>query len=347
MYKTFGKLLLVVAILSLLVVSACTPAAAPAAEEPAAEEPAAVEEPAKEPVKAAVLLEGPLADTGWNTSCWEAMQEMEQKYGWDVSYQDNVNTDNMVDLLRGYGQKEFDLVFGPGWLWAEPMGQIAPEFPNTTWVNINQNVSGPPNFSSNGWVTGEGGYFLGLLVGQMTQTKKIAKISGTESPLVLYEYEQIVKVAKEIDPEIETSISYVGSWQDPAKAKELALANIEAGADIIIAVAGSGDLGVFEALNETDKDVMFIGWTGDQCSFVPDNTIASWVQLPGFLLRLAAEEYQAGTLQPGYSYYSMKQGADDLAWCKDNVPEDVMKSVNDAMQQYKDGTLEIETSTDI
>jgi basic membrane protein A and related proteins len=346
MTPRYAKLLFVITILSLLLMSACspTPSTAPA---PTAANTAEATQPTTKTVKAAVLLEGPLADTGWNTSSWEALLELEKKYGWEVSYQDNINTDNMIDLLRGYGQRNFDLVFGPGWLWAEPMGQIAPEFPNTTWVNINQNVSGPSNFSSNGWITGEGGYLLGLLAAQMTNTKKIAQIGGTESPLIFYEYEVFKKVAQEIDPEIEVVINYVGSWNDPAKAKELARANIDAGADIIMSVSGSGDLGVFEAINESGKDVMFLGWTGDQCSFVPDHTIASWVQLPGFLLKLAAEEYQAGTLEPGYTFYSMKDDAAMISWCNDNVPADIMKSVNDAIQQYKDGQLEIETATDI
>jgi basic membrane protein A and related proteins len=351
--KFFRVLFVISTIFILVAMSACQPAA-PAAEEPAAEAPAAeeaaaeepMEEPMEEHVKAVVLLEGPLADTGWNTSCWEAMQAMEAEYGWEVSYQDNVNTDNMVDLLRGYGQQDFDIVFGPGWLWAEPMTEIAPEFPDTTWVNINQNISGPDNLVSNGWVTGESGYFLGILAAQMTQTKKIGYIGGTESPLISYEYEMMKKVAQEFDPEIEVTISYVGSWADAAKAKELALANIEGGADIILSVSGGGDLGVFEAVQE-NEGTMFIGWTGDQCSFVPDQTIASMVELPGFLLKLAAVDFENGALQAGYTPYSITDGAHDIAWCGDNVPDDVVKMVEDAIEQFKNGELEIETTTDI
>ena len=97
--KWYKVLFVIVTIFILVALSACQPAA-PAAEEPAAEAPAAeepaAEEPMEEHVKAVVLLEGPLADTGWNTSCWEAMQAMEAEYGWEVSYQDNVNTDNIL-----------------------------------------------------------------------------------------------------------------------------------------------------------------------------------------------------------------------------------------------------------
>lgn len=294
-------------------------------------------------VKAVVLLEGPLADTGWNSSSWEALQGLGDKYGWDVSYQDNVSTDNMIALLRGYGQQNFDLVFGPGWLWAEPMTAIAPEFPDTTWINLNQSVSGSPNLSSNLWIVGEGGYFLGLLAAHMTETKKIAKIGGTESPFIAYEYEQMKKIAKEVDPEIEYSISYVGSWSDAAKAKELARAAIEMGADIILSVSGGADLGVHEAVREADRKVMYMGWTADNRQWLPDHTIGSWVALPGDLLRLAGEEYAAGTLKAGPTVYDMSDGAHYLVLSEKNVPEDVQKIVNDAIREYSNGKLSIET----
>ena len=92
---------------------------------------------------------------------------------------------------------------------------------------------------------------------------------------------------------------------------------------------------------------MFIGWTGDMCSFVPDQTIASVVQLPGYLLKLAAVAFENGTLESGYTPYSITDGAHEIAWCGDNVPEDIMQSVEDAIEQYKNGELEIETTTDI
>ena len=357
-HKNWHLLQILTILVTLAMLSACAPAPAPAATQAPAptqaaaptQAPAATQAPATKPVKAAVLLEGPLADTGWNTSSWEALQELGKKYGWEVSYQDNVETEDMEDLLRGYGEKGFDIVFGPGWLFAEPMTKIAAEFPKTTWVNVNENQKATPNFSSNGWVTGEMAYFMGQVAGELSKTKKLAMISGTESPLATYDFEVLKGQAQKVDPKFEAVISYVGSWQDPAKAKELAKANIEAGNDVILSVAGSGDFGVFEAIKEAEaagKHIMFIGWTGDMCQYLPNNTLASIVQLPGFLLRLSGEEYATGKLKPGYSVYSVKNGAQSISWCGSNVPADLQKKVNGMLQDYMDGKLDVPVRTDL
>lgn len=337
MFKKINVLLVVVCLVSIIGLAACG-GAAPATPT------------AQKVIKAAVLLEGPLADTGWNTSCWEAMQQLSKEYGWDVSYVDNTETEDMEELMRGYGQKGYDIVFGPGWLFADPMKKVAPEFPNTTWVNINEHTEGGDNFSSNGWVTGEMSYFAGIVAAKMTKTNKLAWIAGTESPLVSYDKEVFENAAKEVNPEAATVISYVGNWQDPAKAKELAKASIESGVDVIMSIAGSGDFGVFEAIEEAKAkgvDVKVIGWTGDICEYAPEQALVSVVQLPGYLLKLSGEEFQKGTLKPGYSVYSVKGDAQHLAWCGTNVPEDLQKEINDGLQQYIDGKLDVPVRSDL
>jgi len=342
MSKKVMTLLFVLVISVSLGLGACAPKAT--------EAPAATEAPVKEPVKAALLLEGPLADTGWNTSSWTAMQEMQKEYGWDVSYVDNTETEDMEDMLRGYGQKGYDIVFGPGWLFSEPMIKISDEFPDTMFVNIDERNDHGPNFVSNGWPTGELTYFAGLVAGGMTKSGKLAYIVGTQSPSDDYDAEVFGNAAKTLKPDASLVVSYVGNWQDPAKAKELAKANIESGVDVILSVAGSGDFGVFEAVEEAKaagKDVKYIGWTGDTCEFLPENTIVSGVQLPGYLLKLAAVEFEKGTLKPGYTIYGLKEDAHHLAWCGSNVPQDLKDKVEQAMQDYLDGKLEVPVRTDI
>ncbi|MFN8457063.1 MAG: BMP family protein [Anaerolineae bacterium] len=329
MNKRLSVVMILVIMLAALAMSGCgaAPKATPAATTP---------------TKAAILLEGPLADTGWNTSSWDAMQALSKKYGWEVAYTDNVKTEDMEDLMRGYGQKGYSLVFGPGWLFGDPMVKVSKEFPKTRWVNLNLNTTAGDNFSSNGWVTGEMAYFVGRVAGAMTKSGKLAWIAGTESPLVAYDFDSYSKGAKEVNPNVTLNISYVGNWQDPAKAKELAQAQIEGGADIILSIAGSGDLGVFEAIEAAQKkgtNIQLIGWTGDDCQFEPKYTLVSVVQLPGFLLRIAGEEYQAGKLKSGHSVYGVKDDAQHIAWCGKNVPDNIQQEIDKMLKDYIDGKM--------
>ncbi|MCX6080303.1 MAG: BMP family protein [Chloroflexi bacterium] len=340
MSKNVRKVIRVFCILLVIaMLAACAPAVAPS--------PTPVP---KKSIKAVVLLEGPLADTGWNTSSWAALQELSKKYGWEVTYSDNTETSNMEDLMRSYASKNYDIVFGPGWLFGDPMLKVSPEFPNTKWVQLNENNKGGDNFSSNGWITGEMAYFMGKVAAKMSPTGKLAWIAGTESTIVSADKEIFEAAAKEVNPNVTVVISYVGSWQDPVKAKELAKANIEGGVDVILSIAGSGDFGVFEAIkeaNQAGKKIKVEGWTGDICSYMPNDTLVSLVQLPGSLLKLAGEDFQAGKLKPGHSVYSVKDGAQNLAWCGTNTPSDYQKEIDQGVKDYINGKLQVPIRPDL
>src|SRR3546814_14406359 len=48
--------------------------------------------------------------------------------------------------------------------------------------------------------------------------------------------------ARSVNPDVQFKVSFIGSWYDPPKAKEFALAQIESGVDVLYAErAGVGD----------------------------------------------------------------------------------------------------------
>ncbi len=92
--------------------------------------------------------------------------------------------------------------------------------------------------------------------------KVIGFLGGMDIPVIndfKVGYEQGVKY---IDPSIQVLVSYVGSCQDAAKGKELALAQYDQGADIGFNVAGQAGLGLLDAAK--DKKRYAIGVDSDQ-----------------------------------------------------------------------------------
>ena len=64
--------------------------------------------------------------------------------------------------------------------------------------------------------------------------------------------------AKSVNPDIDVVVNYVGvtdhAWNNPGKGKELSLAQIEKGADVIFTAAGNSGLGAFDAVEQYGKD---------------------------------------------------------------------------------------------
>jgi len=122
----------------------------------------------------------------------------------------------------------------------------------------------------------EGSYLAGLYAGLMTQSsltgmnpdKIIGTVGGQDIPVIndfIVGYKQGAKDAG-VDPDIGVIVQYAGSWNDPAKGKEIALAMYQQGADIVFQVAGGTGVGVFQAAEESGKYA--IGVDSDQASII-------------------------------------------------------------------------------
>jgi basic membrane protein A len=69
-----------------------------------------------------------------------------------------------------------------------------------------------------------------------------------------------------VDPDTGVIVQYAGSWNDPAKGKEIALAMYQQGADIVFQVAGGTGVGVFQAAQEAGHYA--VGVDSDQASII-------------------------------------------------------------------------------
>ena len=78
------------------------------------------------------------------------------------------------------------------------------------------------------------------------------------------------------NPEVEVKVTFINSWFDPATAKEAALAQIGAGADVLYAERS----GVIEAAQE--NQLLAVGNMADQQELAPENVITSvtWNMTP-------------------------------------------------------------------
>src|SRR5256714_3840262 len=104
----------------------------------------------------------------------------------------------------------------------------------------------------------EGSYLVGLIADMTTRTNTIGFLGGMDIGLIhRFEggYEQ---GAKAVNPNIQIIQNYVGvtdsAWNNPGKGKEIALAQISKGADVIFTAAGNSGLGAFDAVEQSGKD---------------------------------------------------------------------------------------------
>lgn len=270
--------------------------------------------------------------------------------------------------------EDFDILLFGGFQMVELMTKVAPMYPDKKFVLYdvkmdfeNANCSGGKcnNVYSITYKQNEGSYLAGYYAGLMTQTdiegmkpgNTIGVLGGQDIPVIndfIVGFKQGAKDAG-LDPEKDVIVQYAGTFDDPAKGKEVSLAMYQQGADIIFQVAGVTGLGVFQAAHENGNYA--IGVDSDQYEILKDtnpemaNTIlTSMVKNIGDSLYRAISLDLDGKLPLGSNEaLGVKENGVALAYneyYKSKTPDDVQKKMEQLQEDLIAEKIVIESVFD-
>ena len=169
-----------------------------------------------------------------------------------------------------------DVIFGDAFGNEEAVRRVAADYPDIAFVFGSGGGPANPNFSVfDNWIH-EPAYLAGMLAGGLTESGVIGIVGGVPVPEVNRISNAFIAGAQATNPEVETKVSFINSWFDPAAALEAAQAQIDAGADVLYAER----FGVIEAADL--NDLVAVGNMSDQRDLAPDNVITSvtWNMTP-------------------------------------------------------------------
>lgn len=323
-------------VFSLLILTALLAVAllgcAPAAPTPAPE--------AEKVHKVAMVTSGPTNDQGWNYDALRGLQAINEKYGWEIAYSENVPVAQQQNVLRQYAQQGYDLIFAHGYEWGDALKAVAKDFPDTMFAQTNATTEGE-NIVGTAFLYGELGYFSGMAAGLMTKNNKIGVVAAQDAPQVTADTDTMALGAKAVNPDAEVNVSFVGSWDDVVKGQQVVQAQIDRGVDILIIMGNAFTPPAIELAKA--KGILVIpGWTIDGYSLGPDTVITSALQdIPGVFISIA-DQYNAGTLKGNTTSVSgFKEGTQLFGKWGDFVPADVKEKVESAIDDYLAGKLDI------
>src|SRR5256712_3108554 len=136
------------------------------------------------------------------------------------------------------------------------MERVAKEYPNIHFAIVD-GVSELPNVASLVFKEHEGSYLVGMLAAKASRSGTIGFLGGMDIGLIHRFEGGYEEGARAVNPNIRVIQNYVGvtdsAWNNPGKGKELALAQIGKGADVIFTAAGNSGLGAFDAVEQAGK----------------------------------------------------------------------------------------------
>lgn len=221
-----------------------------------------------------VLDKGGKDDKSFNTAAFEGASLAEKNLKIELKYVEATDINAIENLHRQFAQKKYDLIIGVGFAQASAVKKIATQFPQIKFAVIDGEVTAP-NVRSLMFEEHQGSFVVGAIAAMKSKSNKIGFIGGMDIPLIRRFALGYQAGAKYINPKIEVIESFIGvtgeAWNNPAKAKELALAQISSGAEVIFVAAGASGSGAFDAVEEKKK--LAIGVDSNQ----------NWIK-PGFIL---------------------------------------------------------------
>jgi len=327
--KKFSLLLTVVLLITVLL-SACKPAETTPVE-PAAD--------------ALPLFYGAFAtpiEEPWDGVIHAALQKASDDGKIKYEYTDDIGyAGDMERILREISEsKKPAAIFGDAFGNEEAVRRVAADYPEIAFVFGSGLGPAEPNVAVfDNWIH-EPAYLCGLLAGGMTETNTIGVVGGHPVPEVNRIVNAFIEGVKEVNPDAQVLVSFINSWFDPAAAKEAALAQVDAGADILFAER----FGVIEAAVE--NGIYSFGSMSDQNELGPQSVVSGpvWNMTPTVEYVIKQVNAGAFTAQDLKDFSMVSKGGASLApfhGLESSIPAEVLALVKQREQEIRDGLFRV------
>lgn len=295
--------------------------------------------------KVALCLSGTANDMGWCQVAYEGLQILANDYGCETAYTENLTPDDIEAAFADYAANGYDVVIGHGYEFGDPAIAVAEEYPDTKFIVTEGEVSSD-NVASYVSKCEEGGYIMGMLAAEMTESGKVGFIGPIQGASLVKIMNGFIDGAKSVNPDIEVQTAWTGSFTDTALGKEAAQAMIDNGADVIGHCANESGTGAINAAKEAG--VFATGDSYDQNSLAPDTVISSSVYHIPHVIEVAFQTVLDGSFAGGIYQLGMKEGAVSVAPYHNldsQISDEVKQAVADKIKEIEEGTFTVPCDT--
>ncbi len=301
---------------------------------------------------------GGRGDRSFNDSAYAGVEAAVAELGGEIQeVSPNDDGSDRAELLSNLAEQGYNPVIAVGFAYDEVLGEVAAEFPDTTFAQVDGSVDAPEFKGDN--VTGllfaehEGSFLAGVAAALKSSTGTIGFVGGVDTELIQKFQAGYEAGAKAANPNIQIISQYLspaGDFSgcgDPARGKIVAQGMFEAGADIVYHAAGGSGQGVFEAAAAANGRA--IGVDSDQYNTVDDPALQA-VIMTSMLKRVdnavAAfiADYAEGNVEGGTDIVNDLSTEGVGLSTTGGFIDDIQADIDGFRQQIVDGEIEVPTT---
>lgn len=299
-------------------------------------------------------------DRSFNAAAWEGVKRAQQELGITLRDVEPGNPMSIEPAMRAFAERGFDLVIGVGFAQGPIMQRVAKDFPDTKFAIVDGVIfeddgkTPKKNVASLVFREHEGSYLVGMIAAAKSKTGTLGFLGGMDIPLIKRFQKGYEEGAKAVNPDIRIIDNYVGAtdsaWNNPGKGKELAMAQIGKGADVIFTAAGNSGLGAFDAVEQYGRDEngmankFVIGVDSNQNMVKPGYVLTSMVKRVDNAVFDVVKEVMNGRFQGGFHVFGLDKDGVIYAMDDNNrslIPADVIERVEAARTKIVAGEIKV------
>lgn len=318
-------------------------------------EAAKAEESAKKGGKI-VFIATQLGDMSFNDNGWAGVQEIGNKYGYEVSViETGMDSSKYENMFLDICDSDADYVIAQsGNGWGDIVFKYASEYPEKKFVVFDASTTAEvtsDNIVCVAYRSNEGSYLVGYVCAAMSESGMIAAGANRDNPAINDFFTGFINGALACRDDIKVSLAYNSTPGDAAAMGEIATALYNSGVDVMFSVAGAAGLGIFQAAIEGGKLAVgvdsdqYLTYSNSESPELAQVIMTSMMKNIGDSLIVIFDEIDAGTIQWGtLQILGIAEGGVGLA---DNenyqklVPEDVRKQVSEYEEKVKKGEISV------
>ena len=299
-------------------------------------------------------------DRSFNAAAWEGVRRAERELPICLYDIEPGNPTSIEPAMRAFAEKNFDLIIGVGFAQGPIMQKVAEDYPNIKFAIVDGVIfeedgkTPKKNVASLVFREHEGSFLVGMIAAEKSKTGVLGFVGGMDIPLIHRFAKGYEEGAKSVNPNARVLTNFVGvtdsAWNNPGKGKELALSQIEKGADVIFTAAGNSGLGAFDAVEQYGRNPQgeankfVIGVDSNQNMVKPGFVLTSMVKRVDNAVYDVVKEVLSGKFEGGFHTFGLEK--DGVAYAMDEnnkalIPQEVLQRVEEARSKIVTGEIKV------
>ncbi len=258
-------------------------------------------------------------DLGLNQNAFEGAERWAAETGGVYADQELFSEAQRESVLQRFAEDGNSPVVTVGFAFNTAVDTVATAFPDTQFAIIDSEVD-QPNVGSYTFDVSEGAYVMGVIAAAATTTGTVGFVGGMDTPFSRSYSDAFAAGVEATRPGTEVLVYMTGTtpaaWNDPVKGAELALVQMQAGADVIFTPAGGTSVGVLQAVADYDEGQVYsIANDVNSNATHPGSVLTSLVKEVGVVVE---DVFQNG-ITPGTTELGFAEGGWSYAFDDNNA----------------------------